>query len=316
MSASLIIAHRGGDSGPENSLTAIAGAIAQGADGVEIDIMRTADALVLYHDFQLTPRFTRRKDGRALGEDAMQGLTRTQLRALDIFCPRAPHMRDEISDINEFCRWVADHAPRRFQFFVELKSRLMDADSAPIQRLAEESVAALKAHGLLPQTTLLSFDWRILQHVRRRHPQVAIACTSLPFALTMPGGPSLYGKSKDWLGGELAARLQKAARPQALWWGAAEPTRHRGAEHGEKMLRAMAAMGANAWCAPWQDVSPARQDLAQELGLKIFAWPVDRFVSLRRLHARKLDALITHSPALARLSTGAGLNGSALSLSA
>lgn len=302
MSESRIIAHRGGDSGPENSLANFAGAIAQGADGVEMDVTLAADALMLYHDFQLNPLMTRRKDGRPLRDCALRGCARAELRQLEVFCPQKPQRCADISDIGEFGAWAAQHAPRRFQFHVELKNLLLDPDSGPIRRLGEESVSALGAHGLMAQATLLSFDWRILQYVRRRYPQMAIACSSLPFALTDPKGPSLYGKRKDWLGSKLAARLQKAARTHAPWWGRVNPARQRGASHGEQMLRAIAAMGADAWCAPWQDVSLELQQLARELGLKIFAWPVNRFTSLRRLQARKLDALITHSPALARLS--------------
>jgi glycerophosphoryl diester phosphodiesterase len=48
----LVIAHRGASAAfPDNTLAAFAGAVAQGADGVELDVRRTADAhLALSHD--------------------------------------------------------------------------------------------------------------------------------------------------------------------------------------------------------------------------------------------------------------------------
>src|SRR6478736_4409350 len=48
----LVLAHRGARRvAPENTLDAFALAIAMGADGVELDVRRTADgALVLHHD--------------------------------------------------------------------------------------------------------------------------------------------------------------------------------------------------------------------------------------------------------------------------
>ncbi len=48
----LVIGHRGASAAhPENTLEAFALALAQGADGVELDVRRTADgALALCHD--------------------------------------------------------------------------------------------------------------------------------------------------------------------------------------------------------------------------------------------------------------------------
>lgn len=59
----LIIGHRGASASfPENTLAAFAGAIDQGADGIELDVRRSADdVLVLHHDAQLA-------DGRLVVE--------------------------------------------------------------------------------------------------------------------------------------------------------------------------------------------------------------------------------------------------------
>ncbi|MET0902356.1 MAG: glycerophosphodiester phosphodiesterase family protein, partial [Acidimicrobiales bacterium] len=48
----LVIAHRGASAQfPENTLAAFVGAVEQGADGVELDVRRTADArLAIHHD--------------------------------------------------------------------------------------------------------------------------------------------------------------------------------------------------------------------------------------------------------------------------
>lgn len=80
-----VIAHRG-DSGaaPENTLLAVAQALDLGADGVEIDVRRTADgALVLLHD--AGPRRT--TDGArvfpARAADPVEAFTLAELRRLD-----------------------------------------------------------------------------------------------------------------------------------------------------------------------------------------------------------------------------------------
>jgi glycerophosphoryl diester phosphodiesterase len=77
-----VIAHRGASAdAPENTLAAVAEARRQGADGLEVDVQRTADgALVLHHD--ATPRRT--TDAAAeLADRPLGGLTLAELRALD-----------------------------------------------------------------------------------------------------------------------------------------------------------------------------------------------------------------------------------------
>ena len=65
----LVIGHRGASATfPENTLAAFAGAIAQGADGVELDVRRTSDGrLALSHDDTLA-------DGRVVVETAFADL--------------------------------------------------------------------------------------------------------------------------------------------------------------------------------------------------------------------------------------------------
>ena len=65
----LVIAHRGASVAyPENTLDAFAGAVAQGADGIELDVRRTADGrLAVSHDDTLP-------DGRVVVETAFDDL--------------------------------------------------------------------------------------------------------------------------------------------------------------------------------------------------------------------------------------------------
>ena len=82
----LVIAHRGASAAfSENTLAAFAGAIAQGADGVELDVRRTADGrLALSHDDTLA-------DGRVVVETPVRRPARrrspTSPAALDVCAP-------------------------------------------------------------------------------------------------------------------------------------------------------------------------------------------------------------------------------------
>jgi glycerophosphoryl diester phosphodiesterase len=118
----LVIGHRGASRAyPENTLAAFQGAIDQRADGVELDVRRTADgALALSHDDTLA-------DGRVLVE-----LQQVELppdvpilaRALDVCHP--------LATVN-----------------IEIKNWPDDKDFDPSAQLADDVVALLEARGEL-----------------------------------------------------------------------------------------------------------------------------------------------------------------------
>lgn len=116
----LVIAHRGASAAfHENTLAAFSGAIAQGADGIELDVRRTADGrMALSHDDVLP-------DGRVVVETAFADLPEniTDLApALDVCGPLAV--------VN-----------------VEIKNWPDDRDFDPTEQLAADVVALLVARG-------------------------------------------------------------------------------------------------------------------------------------------------------------------------
>lgn len=118
----LVIAHRGASAAfPENTLAAFSGAIAQGADGVELDVRRTADRrLAVAHDDVLA-------DGRVLvetaGADLPEGITELAT-ALDVCAP--------LAIVN-----------------IEIKNWPDDRDFDPREQLAASVVALLDERGEL-----------------------------------------------------------------------------------------------------------------------------------------------------------------------
>jgi glycerophosphoryl diester phosphodiesterase len=118
----LVIGHRGASAAfVENTLDAFAGAVAQGADGIELDVRRTSDdALALSHDDTLA-------DGTVVVETPMADLPApiTDLAsALDVCRP--------LSVVN-----------------IEIKNWPDDKDFDPTDRLADAVVALLEARGEL-----------------------------------------------------------------------------------------------------------------------------------------------------------------------
>lgn len=146
----LVIAHRGASAAfPENTLAAFAGAVAQGADGVELDVRRTADGrMAISHDDALS-------DGRVVVETAFASLPDDLpdlAAALDVCAPLAV--------VN-----------------TEIKNWPDDRDFDPTARLAADVVALLDRRGELDDGRHLisSFHLATVDRVHELAPGLATA---------------------------------------------------------------------------------------------------------------------------------------------
>jgi glycerophosphoryl diester phosphodiesterase len=144
----LVIAHRGASEDfAENTLDAFLGAVEQGADGVELDVRRTADGrLAIHHDDTLA-------DGTVIVETPFEGLpaTVTDLAgALDACAP--------LGVVN-----------------VEIKNWPDDRDFDATERLAEAVVGLLAERGELDDGRILvsSFHLPTIDRVHELAPGLA-----------------------------------------------------------------------------------------------------------------------------------------------
>jgi len=144
----LVIGHRGASvAAPENSLAAFEAAVAQQADGVELDVRRTADGtLAVRHDETLA-------DGRRLVELDRAGL--------------APHV-PELSVVLDACRPLQ-------VVNVEIKNWPDDGDFDPSCGLADAVVALLAERGELDDGRILvsSFHLGTIDRVKELAPRLA-----------------------------------------------------------------------------------------------------------------------------------------------
>lgn len=146
----LVIGHRGASGAfPENTLAAFQGAFDQGADGIELDVRRTADgALALSHDDTLA-------DGRVVVE-----VDRADL-------PPAMPVLAEALDV---CRPLA-------VVNIEIKNWPDDKDFDPTEQLAAEVVALLAARGELDdgRNLVSCFHLATIDRVHELAPDLATA---------------------------------------------------------------------------------------------------------------------------------------------
>jgi glycerophosphoryl diester phosphodiesterase len=146
----LVLGHRGASASyPENTVIAFRGALDQGADGVELDVRRTADGgLAISHDGILP-------DGRALVDVATTDL------------PAGLPVLDEVLDA---CRAAS-------VVNIEIKNWPGDGDFDPSEGLAADVVALLEARGELADGRALvsSFHLPTVDRVHELAPGLATA---------------------------------------------------------------------------------------------------------------------------------------------
>ena len=146
----LVIAHRGASvAHPENTLEAFIGAVAQGADGIELDVRRTADArFAVSHDDTLP-------DGRALVDTAFDDLP-----------AHVTHLAAAL-----------DVAQRLRVVNTEIKNWPDDRDFDPTEALADAVVALLAERGELddPRHLISCFHLPTVDRVHELAPGLATA---------------------------------------------------------------------------------------------------------------------------------------------
>jgi len=162
----LIIGHRGASAvAPENTLSAFARAVRDGADGIELDVRLSRDGVpVVIHDAML-PRTRLRK--RLVARVKLATLKQTDVgswfnrRHPDL--ARLEYTRQTIPTLEEVFGLLPNRAPQRFVIYVELKcGRSIKRN----EELACATVAAVQKHGLKDQAILISFNLRTVARIK------------------------------------------------------------------------------------------------------------------------------------------------------
>ncbi len=180
----LVLGHRGASAdAPENTLAAFRLAMAQGADGVELDAWRCATGeVVVVHD----------EDARRVaGADvAVPDAPLAALRALDVGAWRGDRFRGEriplLAEVLEALPGAVVN--------VELKSRGRDV------RLAAAAARVVRRCGAGGRVIVSSFDWRLLVAFRLAAPEVPVgllferagARRWLPLAVPLLGASAVH----------------------------------------------------------------------------------------------------------------------------
>ncbi len=140
-------AHRGASEyAPENTLSSFYLGLLQGANGIETDVQKTKDGvLVLFHDDTI--------DRVSDGSGKLCDYTWEELKKLKIYGNCTTWYYDRIVTLREFLEKFSQY---NISFAIELKG----AD------VEEETLAMVKEFGIMDQTTFTSFNFEYIKKIK------------------------------------------------------------------------------------------------------------------------------------------------------
>jgi glycerophosphoryl diester phosphodiesterase len=146
-------------------------------------------------------------------------------------------------------------------------------ESPDPEKFAALLLSLLDAEKFADRVTIQSFDWRTLQIVQRRAPQI----------------PTVYLTLQRGLAPTVS--LENATS----WTAGFNP-----ADHGNSLPRTIHAAGGAIWSPYFADVTPALITEAHDLKLKVVVWTVNKPADMRRMIEMGVDGVISDRPDLLR----------------
>jgi len=284
-----VIGHRGAAGlAPENTLAAFTRALELGVDGIELDVLMTADRkLVVHHDYRLRPEIARTPNGEWMkkgSSPAIKALSLAELKKYDVgrinpdtaYAGRYPRQQpmdgEHIPTLREVVQLLKRKPGRKTQLYIEIKTSPQKPElTPPPEEIATAVVKILREENVSGRALILSFDWRSLLHIQETAPdihQVFLSSTSMrhnTVRIGMPGpSPWTAGLDIDDYDGSIP-RLVKAA-------------------------------GGRFWAPRYNQVMNYEIEEAHRLGIKVFVWSVDRRDDMIRLMEMGVDGIITNRP--------------------
>jgi glycerophosphoryl diester phosphodiesterase len=268
---------------PENTLDAFAYAIDLGVDTIELDVMLSADnVLVVHHDERLNPDITRDASDhwlpgvgpplRSLPFAELQRYDVGRIRPLTKYAGRFAQQVGgdgvRIPALADVIELAEQRSRKRIRYNIEIKTTPDHPDdTAPPAVVADKLVELVKRAGIAERTTIQSFDWRSLRRAAAIAPAIRRSCLTSADTVQVgaPGAsPWTDGLDVDGFGGSV---------PQ--------------------LVRA-------AGCALWSPDATAltRAEIAEahRLGLAVVPWTVNEPADMTRLIEWGVDGLISDFP--------------------
>ena len=164
----LIIAHRGVSARyPENTLAAFRAAGKAGAHMIELDVNLSRDRqLVVIHDDTV--------DRTTDGSGAVRGLAMEQIRRLDAGSWFDPRFNGErVPTLGQ----VLDAVKGQLMVNIEIKPEAFE-DPGPPDAVERQVLALVQEVAMTANVLVSSFEWQVLERLRRLDPDIALGLLS------------------------------------------------------------------------------------------------------------------------------------------
>jgi len=275
---------------PENSLASFARALEIGVTTLELDIAITKDGvLMVHHDRGLNPDITRDAKGNWISAPGpvISTLTFDELRRFDVgrikpdtpyakqFSEQVPIDGTRIPTLKELFDLVKKSGNATVRFAIETKlSPEAPGDTLSPEEFTKAVVAAIREAGMEKRASILSFDWRTLQVLKKIAPEIPGVYLTIQRP-TMDNIRSTLPDGSPWVAG-----FQFSA-------------------HGSvpKMIK---AAGGTWWSANFNNLDAAAVKEAHGLGIKVLAWTVNDVANIRKMMDAGVDGIVSDRPDLVR----------------
>jgi glycerophosphoryl diester phosphodiesterase len=268
---------------PENTLGAFAYAIDLGVDTIEMDVMLTADdVLVVHHDERLNPDITRDAANEWLPEvgppvhtfkfEELErfdvGRIRPHTKYAERFAEQVGADGVRIPRLAEVIELAEQRSHERIHYNIEIKTTPdKPDDTAPPAVVADKLVELVERAGIAERTTLQSFDFRSLHRAAAIAPAIRRSCLT-----------------DD-------STVQRGAPGPSPWTDGFDVDTYAGS---------VPALVRAEGCAVWSPdaTTLAREQIAEahRIGLVVVPWTVNEPADMKRLIEWGVDGLISDFP--------------------
>jgi len=286
-----LVGHRGARGlVPENTLPSFARALSLGVTVLELDTAVTADGvIVISHDASLNPNITRDKDGKWLEKPGpvIYAITFSELQGYDVgrlkpdtsYAKSFPEQKamdgTRIPRLADLFALVRKSGNEGVRFNIEIKtSPLKPGETPDPEAYAGRVVDLIRREGMEARSSILAFDWRVLQAVQKIAPAI----------------PTVYLTVQQRAFDNIAA-----GRPEGSPWTAG--FQHRDHASVPRMVK---AAGGKTWSPYFGDLTEALVKEAHDLGLQVAVWTVNQAGDARRMLDLGVDAITTDRPDVVR----------------
>ena len=188
----LVIGHRGAAGlYPENTLTGFERALDIGVDGIELDVLTTADGvLCIHHDYRLKPEIARISD-KWLDRKSnipIKSKTFEELQIYDVgrlkrytkYAGKYPDQKpidgERIPALREVIALMKQRKTNNAKLWIEIKTSPEQPDMTPPPEVVVKKVLeVIDDENFESRVLVLSFDWRNLALVQKMAPQIPTA---------------------------------------------------------------------------------------------------------------------------------------------